>query len=147
MFRTGLLVKFGIVRITSSCSLVQTSVKWCSTSANLFLKQTDSKTDEHLSSEPAWVKTPLDKQIFSASDAKSLLMSVEHQNFDGRCAINVVNILSRWVSEGKFTVSDFQKLDSKAKLEENLLKGEFSVGLFGTLQVIKSISNLLLYCI
>ncbi|XP_057376094.1 FAST kinase domain-containing protein 4-like [Daphnia carinata] len=139
MFRTGLLVKFGIVRISSSCPVVQTSVKWCSTSANLSLKQTDSKADEPLSREPAWVKTPLDKQIFSASDARSLLMSVEHQSFDGRCAINVVNILSRWVSEGKFTVSDFQKLDNKAKLEENLLKGEFSVGVFGTLQALKGL--------
>ncbi|KAI9554627.1 hypothetical protein GHT06_019900 [Daphnia sinensis] len=139
MFRTGLLVKFGIVRITSSCSLVQTSVKWCSTSANLSLKQTDLKADEHLSSEPAWVKTPLDKQIFSAPDARSLLMSVEHQSFDGKCAINVVNILSRWVAEGKFTVSDFQKLENKAKLEENLLKGEFSVGVFGTLQALKGL--------
>lgn len=135
MFRTGLLVKYGIVRITSSCSLVQTSVKWCSASAHPSLKQTDLKADEPLSNEPAWVKTALDKQIFCAPDARSLLLSVEHQSFDGKCAINVVNILSRWVSEGKFAVSDFQKVDNRAKLEESLLKGEFNVGVFGTIQV------------
>lgn len=135
MFRTGLLVKFGIVRVTSSCQLVQTSVKWCSASASL--KTGDLKPDEIIpSGEPAWVKTPLDKKIYYASDLQTLLSSVENQSFDGRCAINVVNILSRWVSEGKFTVADFNKVNQRAKIEENLLKGEFNVGVLGTLQVI-----------
>lgn len=135
MFRTGLLVKFGIVRISSSCPLVQTSVKWCSTSASPSIRASDLKTDECLSSEPAWVKTPLDKKIYHASDAHSLLSFVDNQSFDGKCAINVVNILSRWVAEGKFTAEDFQKLKQRVKLEENLLKGEFNVGIVGTLQV------------
>lgn len=137
MFRTGLLVKFGIVRITSSCSLVQTSVKRCSTSANPSGKQTDLKADEEqLSNEPAWVKTPLDKQIASASDAKSLLLAVKNPNFNGRCAINVVNILSKWVSEGRFTTSDFEKLEDKKILEELFIQGKFYVGIYTILQVI-----------
>ncbi len=135
MFRTGLLVKFGIVRITSSCPLVQTSVKWCSSSASPSFRASDLKTDECLSSEPAWVKTPLDKKIYHASDAHVLLSFVDNQGFDGKCAINVVNILSRWVAEGRFTTADFQKLKQRVKLEENLLKGEFNVGVVGTLQV------------
>lgn len=134
MFRTGLLVKFGIVRVTSSCQLVQTSVKWCSTSASPSLKTGDEISPS--AGEPAWVKTPLDKKIYYASDLQTLLSSVENQSFDGRCAINVVNILSRWVSEGKFTVADFNKVNQRAKIEENLLKGEFNVGVLGTLQVI-----------
>lgn len=135
MFRTGLLVKFGIVRVTSSCQLVQTSVKWCSASASPSFKAGDLKPEENPSGDPAWVKTPLDKKIYHASDLQTLLSSVENQSFDGRCAINVVNILSRWVSEGKFTVADFNKINQRAKLEENLLKGEFNVGLIGTIQV------------
>jgi hypothetical protein len=134
MFRTGLLVKFGIVRITGSCSLVQTSVKRCSTSANPPLKQT--KAEEQLLNEPAWVKTALDKQISSATDAKSLLLAIKDPTFNGKCAINVMNILSRWVSEGRFTSSDFEKLDDKKKLEDLIVQGNFQVGMFAILQVI-----------
>ncbi|XP_046651669.1 FAST kinase domain-containing protein 4-like [Daphnia pulicaria] len=137
MFRTGLLVKFGIVRITGSCSLVQTSVKRCSTSANPSLKQT--KAEEQLLNEPAWVKTALDKQISSATDAKSLLLAIKDPTFNGKCAINVMNILSRWVSEGRFTSSDFEKLDDKKKLEDLIVQGNFQVGMFAILQALKSV--------
>ena len=115
--------------------MVQTSVKWCSTSANPSFRASDLKTDDSLSGEPAWVKTPLDKQIYNASDAQSLLSFVDSKGFDGKCAINVVNILGRWIAEGRFTATDFQKIHQRTKLEENLLKGEFNVGVVGTLQV------------
>lgn len=129
-------MKFGIVRITGSCSLVPTSVKRCSTSANPSLKQTNLKDEEQLLNEPAWAKTPLDKQIASATDAKSLFLAIEDPNFNGKCAINVVNILSRWVSEGRFTSSDLEKLGNKKKLEDLMIEGKFQVGIFAILQVI-----------
>lgn len=135
MFRTGLIVKYGIVRMINPCQLVQTSVKRCATSASPTFMASDSKVDKNSSSEPAWVKTPLERQIYTALDAQSLLSSVENHNFDGKCAINVVNILSRWVVEGKFTVADFKNTNQRTKLEENLLKGEFNVGVPGILQV------------
>ena len=141
MFRTGLLVKFGIVRITSSCSLIQTSVKRCSTSANPSLKQTASKAEQQLENEAVWVKTPLDKQIASTSDAKSLLLAFKNPDFNGKCAINVVNILGKWVLEGRFTTSDFEKLEDKKKLEELFIQGNFHVGIYTILQVIDICSD------
>lgn len=128
-------MKFGIVRITGSCSLVQTSAKRCSTTANPSLKQTKAE-EPQLLNEPAWVKTALDKQISLATDAKSLLLAIKDPTFNGKCAINVMNILSRWVSEGRFTSSDFEKLDDKKKLEDLIIQGNFQVGMFAILQVI-----------
>jgi hypothetical protein len=65
-----------------------------------------------------------------------LLLAIKDPTFNGKCAINVMNILSRWVSEGRFTSSDFEKLDDKKKLEDLIVQGNFQVGMFAILQVI-----------
>lgn len=136
MFRTRFLIKYGIVRMNCSCQLQQVPVKWSSTSNNPSVKVGDAKANEPpTSTEPSWVKTALDKKIYSSSDVETLLSSVDHQKFDGRSAINVVNILTQWIAQGKFNVADFQNIKQKAKLEESLMKGDFNVGISTTLQV------------
>jgi hypothetical protein len=52
-----------------------------------------------------------------------------------------VNILGKWVLEGRFTTSDFEKLEDKKKLEELFIQGNFHVGIYTILQVIDICSD------
>lgn len=133
MLRGCLLAKYGVVRISGS-SLIQNTTKWLSAVAANNAAPTTVKAEEK-QGEPAWVRSALDKKIYAASDLKSLQSVIQSEGFNSNAAVSTVNVLGSWVAAGKLSVSDFQKLDYRSKLEDLLLKGRFNLGVTSTIQV------------
>ena len=145
MFRRILLMKVGSsLRFSSNNTSLQ-SVKWNSSAATPLNKINNTtgdvvKEDSLIETAPKieheWVKSKLEREINSASDVKTLLSILRQADFGPRNAVNVVNILGQWAQKGQLTVQDFQKLETRQKLEELLCRGDLGAGVLSIQEVI-----------
>ena len=146
MFRRILLLKGGL-RLGSNNTALHSlqSVKWSSsvTAANSlnkingeiikeYLVETAAK-EQHSSGE--WVVSKLDLEISSATDIPTLLSTTKQSDFGSRNAVNVVNVLGQWAQKGQLSAADYEKLETRNKLEELLCGGDLGTSILSVQEV------------
>lgn len=155
MFRRILLMKVGSLRFSSNNAALQ-SVKWNSSAATANpvnkisnttgdLVKEDSFVETTAKTEHEWVKSKLDREISSASDVKTLFSLLRRSDFGQRNAVSVINILGQWAQKGQLTIHDFQKIETRQKLEELLSRGDLGAGILSIQEVINFLPIFLLH--